>query len=398
MKRVFLLLTFIIQFLLIAKGENTFLSSSDKVILNKLVNEWSDAHNDWDLDKLKKLYGPDVLFYCQQLKKEECITKVSRLFDPKKVFHQSIASEVGYNINPNGVILASFTKDVTINNKTKKYPSYLLFFKKNVNYLIVGESDKITDKKLKFKLDVNKIVLPKVISGSSNIEVKRAESRFPFFLFLILFSGVVIISFLIYIFLRRKNEPIPITVVEKNEEKISTNTKVNENLEKNDDKNDPKNAMKTPPISNETKGRQFEDYIVKKFKPGYFNHLEWRGDKFIDGYYAKSNLSPDLLYEFKFKEFSRKFSVECKYKSNMVGGKIEIEDRKFKNYKQYEQTSQIPVYLVFGIGGNPDDPKDLYLIPLSELQSNIINLETLNKHSKANGIGFFYRQDIDRLT
>ena len=63
------------------------------------------------------------------------------------------------------------------------------------------------------------------------------------------------------------------------------------------------------------KGDDFEKYIVQKFSISYFTILEWTGDKYVQGMYAKSNMNPDLTLRFKMKNIEKDFAVECKYRS-----------------------------------------------------------------------------------
>jgi len=52
--------------------------------------------------------------------------------------------------------------------------------------------------------------------------------------------------------------------------------------------------------TNYEKGRQFEEFTVSRFNPGYFAITEWRGDKVAaDGRFAESNRYPDLEMELR---------------------------------------------------------------------------------------------------
>lgn len=402
MKNILLLLTYLLQICIATNSNAAELSPSEKTLFYKVVKEWSDAHNDWDLDKLKNLYASDVLFYGQQLKKDACISKVSSLLKPNEIFYQSIASDVAYNQFSNGVIQASFTKKVKTKNKTNNYPSYLLLIRYNDTYLIVGESDEITDRNLKFKLDPNSIILPTASIKASGINPSKPESSFMDYLFVFLFAGVVIGLLVLYFVMDKR----------KSAKAIKREVQVNDEIKKTDIEVVELDVVNIPskeeitksgseivaPLSNEEKGYLFEKYIVKKFKTNYFKQLAWRGDKYIDGHYPKESHDPDLEYNFVFKDYSRIFAVECKFRSNLFNGKIEIEDRKFKNYIAYSKNKNIPVYIALGIGGVPDAPQDLYLIPLSELESHILNLEVLNKYCKSKNIDFYYKQEIEKLT
>ena len=98
-------------------------------------------------------------------------------------------------------------------------------------------------------------------------------------------------------------------------------------LTKNSDRviNTNKNRQKKNESANtdKQKGNNFEKYIVQKFSRSYFSIVEWTGDKYVDGRFAKSNINPDLRLRFKMKNIESDFSVECKYRSNYYKNGVE---------------------------------------------------------------------------
>lgn len=155
--------------------------------------------------------------------------------------------------------------------------------------------------------------------------------------------------------------------------------------------NIPKKRTVSAEISKE-KGLKFEQNIVKKFDKAYFTLKEWRGDKIIDGLYAESNLNPDLVLEFRLNNFSTIFALECKYRKNLYNGAIELAmERQIRHYKKFEREKEIPVYIALGLGGNPDNPTELFLIPLKHLSSNKISYNYLSKFKKKTKEQFYFK-------
>ncbi len=388
MKRKTLLLIFFVQLFGVAYSK---INNAEKIILNRVVYEWSDSHNNGGFRKLNELYAPNVLFYCGNLKKGECIATKKKLLNSTKSFHQNIIPEVTYVQYRNNVILASFTKQVNSNNKTNFYPSYLLLFKYKEKYLIVGESDAVTDRNLKFHLDVYKLILPSSKAKATTIKPAEAKRPLSYIRFGFSIIGLIIIFILIY-FIKKRKRPLDDKEL-KNEPPVNSPIMLTPEVLPS--------IESTKNVSNENKGLLFEEYIVKKFDRKYFNLKEWRGDKYIDGknpIYAESNNYPDLLFEFNRTDFSKKFAVECKFRSNFINGAIEFKDSQLKNYKKYESENNIEVYIVFGVGGKPEDPKDLYLVPLSKITTTTIKIGALSGYSKATGTNFFYKKEIPKLT
>lgn len=121
-------------------------------------------------------------------------------------------------------------------------------------------------------------------------------------------------------------------------------------------------------------GDRFESWVVANSNiqknpkqidgSSYWRLLEWRGDNFESGWYALSNLSPDLILQRNNRSKSDLcIAVECKYRNQR---NFFLKKEQIMNYEEYliEQGSQIKVlYYIFGFGWEDDQPKEVYLIP-----------------------------------
>ena len=148
------------------------------------------------------------------------------------------------------------------------------------------------------------------------------------------------------------------------------------------------------------KGDNFEKYIVQKFSKSYFSIVEWTGDKYVDGRYAKSNTNPDLRLRFKMKNIESDFSVECKYRSNYYKNGVEwCSEQQLQNYKNYANNNGISVFVAIGIGGAATAPEELFIIPLAEMKNIFVNQSFLNKYKKekVKDNNLFYDYQTGRL-
>lgn len=115
------------------------------------------------------------------------------------------------------------------------------------------------------------------------------------------------------------------------------------------------------------KGREFEDYVVDLFDLPNNKKLalkEWRGDKSLPGIYPESNSAPDFVFEYD----GKPFSVECKWRSHLPKD-IEIEllpTERMASFQQFSTERRMPIYLLLGIGGLPNDPDYLYFTCLDK--------------------------------
>jgi len=152
---------------------------------------------------------------------------------------------------------------------------------------------------------------------------------------------------------------------------------------------------------NKAKGDAFERYVVKNFNTKYFTLQEWRGDKQVDGVYAVSNHYPDLevTFNLKSKSIHETFAIECKWRKNYYKNGIQwAHNYQIKNYKEFSQRLHMPVFVVIGVGGEPDKPEELFVIPLSQIQENTICRSDLERFRKdVDNSRFYWDSDSKEL-
>ncbi len=125
------------------------------------------------------------------------------------------------------------------------------------------------------------------------------------------------------------------------------------------------------------KGREFEDYVIDLFDLPNNKKLtlkEWRGDKSLPGVYPE-NSAPDFVFEYD----GKPFAVECKWRSHLSKDMKELlPPERMASFQQFSTDRRMPVYLLLGIGGLPNDPDSLYFTRLDKdfsiesLPNNII--------------------------
>ncbi len=152
---------------------------------------------------------------------------------------------------------------------------------------------------------------------------------------------------------------------------------------------------------NKAKGDAFEKFVVRNFSRKYFTLQEWRSDKYVDGIYAVSNHFPDLevIFNFKEKGVNEAFAIECKWRKNYYKNGIEwAQNYQIKNYKEYAEKLNIPVFVVIGVGGEPEEPEELFIVPLQEMKSNTISKSELANYKKdISDTRFFWDYEKNKL-
>jgi len=128
-------------------------------------------------------------------------------------------------------------------------------------------------------------------------------------------------------------------------------------------------AYNPKPINEENlrKGHDFERFVVSRFPHEQFELIEWRSDKCIDGIYPTASKNPDLLFSFKASNYL--FAVECKWRNHSEKKLIKwLAGNHLENYKRYFLKTHIKTFIVYGLGGTPDNPHLIYLLSLDQIE------------------------------
>jgi hypothetical protein len=160
-----------------------------------------------------------------------------------------------------------------------------------------------------------------------------------------------------------------------------------------------------PPPSSNTKtgariGYEFEKMVVDLFSQKYFTLKHWSSDKTSNNHAsAEASKYPDLLIEYKRNDLKRSFAVECKYRSSLTPEGFVFDEEQLNNYRTFESENDVKVFVIIGVAGSPSNPKDLYVMPLSDIKTANVSLSQLKlrykKHEKSQ---LFYNYEYETLT
>ncbi|MCZ7401672.1 MAG: hypothetical protein O8C61_05570 [Candidatus Methanoperedens sp.] len=117
------------------------------------------------------------------------------------------------------------------------------------------------------------------------------------------------------------------------------------------------------------KGNQFEDHVRSLFD-SYFT-IQPRTQKYPD-------------YIITFNPNRDHFAVECKWKKQLYNNSYNINEREFRNYKNYHFDNNIPFFMVLGLGGTAANPEQIFIVPLNRLKYPDIKKYYLDQFEKRN--------------
>ena len=127
---------------------------------------------------------------------------------------------------------------------------------------------------------------------------------------------------------------------------------------------------------NYAKGFEFEKYAIS-----LFNEENWVIERVSSdvseavGRYVHSDSWPDLTI--KNRLTGRRFSIECKYRSNFCTHRDckqirWAEEHQIRNYNKFQNNENHLVYVIIGVGGAPSKPERLFLLPLNSLRQPFV--------------------------
>jgi hypothetical protein len=403
--------------LILAAGllcENTTLAQELQVDVNavkNLVSKWNDAHTVNTVGELSSLYSGTVNFYGTSLNSAKCIAAKRVMLNEQKDFSQVITGDLFLSGYSTGLIRCDFIKTVSVNGVATDYDAYLIVERIRGKYFIVGESDLITDSKLENAPDFGKKITirqakSEIVSKQDPSGGKTTERGWSMFTKIFLGIAALTIAVIgLIVSLRKSKHPVVTKIVERLEKREETIAKPEPNYQKPKRSDNPERFSRKPETVSKGVGTDeyfetglaFEKFIVEQFavNKGYFTLVDWRSDKFHEGIFPQSNRHPDLVYQYKYKDFIRTFAIECKYRGKSFNGTIQLmDDLQYRIYEAYHKT-QSPVYIVLGFRGEPNNPEELFLIPFQHVKKEMAYREL--KFYRKSGI-FFYDMHTDRLT
>jgi hypothetical protein len=147
MKNTLIFRMFTLTTTLMAVVSPSFAQRADDLAIRKLTLQWNGAHNTRDMSILSELYGDTVRFYGMELDRNACLLKELEMLQTDKSFEQEISGPI--TVDPDrDDFKASFLKHVVSKGKTYDFPSYLLFAQRHGHFVIIAESDAVTDKNI----------------------------------------------------------------------------------------------------------------------------------------------------------------------------------------------------------------------------------------------------------
>lgn len=150
-------------------------------------------------------------------------------------------------------------------------------------------------------------------------------------------------------------------------------------------------AISVSPLKNITevpdRGLAFEKFVQSRFNPAQYRLL----DKRSAGLYPLTINDPQLVYQVQ--HHHRRFAVECRFRERDYRNKFTwAEQFQLDQYLRFQEKTQMPLFIVIGIGGLPTKPTNVYVIPFSQVsKATTLELSQFKDYERSNADkGFFF--------
>jgi hypothetical protein len=359
-----------------------------------LINQWNLIHNNANVEGFENIYDDQLLFYSEHVSRSKATLLKKLLFVRNPGYQQKITTDIKYTLHTNGVVKCEFTKEVLQAGEWDREPMYLLVGFKNHGYWIIGESDFATDKENNYKPKIGEALDVEILSASIPAENNTVLSEMPvrtsistpsgvsesisygglhIFLVIALLSAGVLIIFLDRMGVKkekaRQAQQDEEVMLEDDFETVILEAKM------------PNEAYQV--IENSLKQKAFRDYLLKQFDPVFFTLKPSE-----NGQAFKADVNPQLTLEFNLTEKSKIPAITVQYLYKEDNGNdlvISPEDQILFSQDRHD------LYYVIGVGGPPDVPSEIYLIPAGQIKSNTLSKDDLKPFRRS---GSFYFDTI----
>lgn len=436
-KRFYLLLFLIVITVPAAIGQQLVLKTKK---IQLLIEEWNIVNNARSVSSFQDIYDQKLLYYGERMTRKKAISLKKEFFDSKSDFRQRIASEVDYSLHSSGIIKCEFLKETWENGEWKPHLAYLLVNYRDSRFWISGESDHATDKSMGFVLDLGEPLemegitqkLNSAVDSSSigstvespvarrtkadgfSLKSKTLTIRLDYLLILAgaVFAGGVLILLARNISSKRKRKksynrssqssyPVaphlpPTQAVNKvreiKPESIATEVR------------EPVRAVVSEPeyveppvmvdnsyqgIENHLKQSAFRNYVVGLFQISNFKYIKPKPNSISPSDQDGDDPQPILEFQGESENGVENFGVQCLYREDTASSEITVFSQEHLDFNR-QFVEEIDLYYLLGIGGAPEKPNGLYLLPARQLNATVILKEDLRNFRKS-GMFLYYK-------
>ncbi len=359
-----------------------------------LIQKWDEAHNKVNPDAFPNLFDSQLVYYAEHVSQAKATLLKKLLFVRNPAYKQKISKDIRYTLHKNGVVKCEFTREVFRNGEWEASPMYLLVGVRNQGYWIIGESDPRTDSQYGYKPEIGEALEVGIVStgNPSSNHLLSEVSVSPTNTIKENTKSVSYGNIHIYMVIALLGVGIFVIMLDRVAVKKEKARQEEHDLQMLEEEFVVVHEPKMPNeayqvIENNLKHNSFRDYLLKLFDPVFFT---LRTSEETTGQMLTPKVNNERKLLFNTVDSENPLTVYYAYRED-AGSDIKL----FPPEVLTRNAASADVYYVIGIGGPPDSPDDIYLIPAPELKEESVNKEFLKPFRKPGS--FFYNMAVSRL-
>lgn len=125
-------------------------------------------------------------------------------------------------------------------------------------------------------------------------------------------------------------------------------------------------------------GLAFEKHVLSLLEKR-FDIISWMQD----GTHLKEEIDfcPDIVA--RDRKTGAVMGIECKFRSTHVLGRISwAKEYQLKKYERFREKAGCPLFIVIGLGGEPEKPDYLYCVPLWQAAHNRLDASSIKRYRR----------------
>ena len=142
-------------------------------------------------------------------------------------------------------------------------------------------------------------------------------------------------------------------------------------------------------IENHLKQSAFRNYVIGLFQISNFKYIKPKPNSISPADQAGDDPQPILEFQGESENGVENFGVQCLYREDTGSTDITLFSQDHLDFNR-QFVEEIDLYYLLGIGGAPEKPSGLYLLPARQLNSTVILREDL-KNFRKSGMFLYYK-------
>ena len=145
-------------------------------------------------------------------------------------------------------------------------------------------------------------------------------------------------------------------------------------------------------IDHHLKQASFRNYVIGLFKLSNFTYVKPRANSVSPGSFDADDPQPIVEFQGESESGRENFGVQCLYREDEGGPELKMFSQEHLKFNS-QFVNEIDLYYLVGVGGAPEKPHGLFLIPAKQLTTTSLTRDQL-KNFRKSGLFLYYKKKL----